>query len=156
MANFKMNSSKSRDEYWIPLPDNDSPDRYASELEDFLRVSIKTLQGHSSGFVIPFNDKQKLAGNLLIEALGETKDSTQELHNFLCPLLIAQPHQTNPQIWDCPFQNWLAVCALRNDRNFLTPEQTTGIFARMKYFIRSSAIIEAHERHQDHPQGMIG
>lgn len=138
------------------MPDNESPDRYASELEDFLRVTIKILRGHASGIVMPLDEGQKLAGNALIKALGEIKDSTKDLHKFLYPLLVAQPHQRNPTIWDCPFQNWLAIRALRDDGNFLTPEQTTGILARMKYFIRSSAILEAYERHEDHQQGMIG
>lgn len=150
-------SVKGRDEYWVPLPDNESPDRYATELEDFLRIVLRTLPGHPSGYVIPLSDKQREAGLRLLRALTSSQAIyNQELHYFLYPLLVAQPRQTNPRIWDCPFQNWLAVRGLRDDGNFLTPEQTTGIFARAKYFIRSSAIIEADERHQDHPQGMIG
>ena len=137
------------------MPDNKSPDRYASELEDFLRVTIKIFRGHASGIVMPLNEEHKLAGNTLIKALGEIKDSTKDLHKFLCPLLVAQPHQRNPMIWDCPFKNWLAIWALCDNGNFLTPEQTTGILARMKYLILSFTILEAYERHEDHQQGMI-
>jgi hypothetical protein len=67
-------------------------------------------------------------------------------HDFIMPFMYpkVEGRTVGPyNKWDDVFECLFALSALREDGNFLPANQVTQMFAKMKYFIRSTILHEA-------------
>lgn len=150
-------SARQRDEYWTPLPDNESPATYALALEAFIRITLRSLENHPSQFRIPLSPEQEQGARFLAEAARDhSRDLIPHVHDFLYPLLVARPTEPDPIMWSCPVTTFFAVWGQREDGRFMSADQFTRVLAQWKYIIHSAGIIQANRTHKSHEQGMIG
>jgi hypothetical protein len=151
-----------KDTYWKPLPDNDSPDNYAAFIDGFFRATLRCRTGHPSGYDIPLTEVQATNADQLLACLMKDEYNAEEilslLHRFTLSLLIEQPEpEVNDPLackWTCPIRCYLAVHAIRDDGNFISPKVLTPRLARFKYFCANCALIQA-DRTKDNKGGMI-
>lgn len=152
-----VNRPTHRDAYWVPLPDNESPAAYAAPFEEFLRVILRSSQGHAPSFEIPLTQEQEALAVELFEALLSGRDSVStEMHRFLWKLVCARPGEVESTIATCVFQRWMAVHALKPDLTFMTTDALAQLLAKLKYNIKNIGMVEAHGRQASHPNGIIG
>jgi hypothetical protein len=84
----------------------------------------------------------------LIDALRQSPESIHidDFHNFIMPFMYPKVdgRSDGPYTkWDDVFECLFALSALQEDGNFQAANQVTQMFARMKYFIRSTILYEA-------------
>jgi hypothetical protein len=152
-----VNRPTHRDAYWVPLPNNESPAAYAAVFEEFLRVVLRSSQGHTSTFEIPLTQDQHALAVEVFEALLSGRESVfVEIHKFLWELVRAQPGEGESTIATCPFQRWMAVHALKIDATFIDADAFAQYLAKIKYNIKNIGMVEAHRRQTSHPNGIIG
>jgi hypothetical protein len=152
---------------WKPLPENDSPDKYAATIDSFFRATLRCHTGHPSGYAIPLTKVQAAEADKLLRSLLDDGCKIEEildpLHSFSLSLLSPQPEGPeaegdNPvgcQGWTCPVRCYLAAQGVREDGNFVPPEVLTPQLARFKYFCKTSALIQAYQMRGSTPGGMI-
>jgi hypothetical protein len=66
-------------------------------------------------------------------------------HSFIMPFMYPKVEGRRPgpyNKWDDVFECLFALSALRKDGNFQPANQVTQMFAKMKYFIRSTILYE--------------
>jgi hypothetical protein len=152
-----INRPTHRDAYWVPLPDNESPAAYAAPFEEFLRVVLRSSQGHTSSFEIPLTrDEQALAVELFEALLSARESVSVEIHKFMWELVRAKPGEGESTIATCAFQRWMAVHALKPDGTFIDADALAQLLAKLKYNIKNIGMVEAHHRQTSHPNGIIG
>jgi hypothetical protein len=72
-------------------------------------------------------------------------------HNFIMPFMYpkVEGRSLGPyNKWDDVFECLFALSALREDGNFHAANQVTQMFAKMKYFIRSTILYEAMRQNE--------
>jgi hypothetical protein len=72
-------------------------------------------------------------------------------HNFIMPFMYPKVEGRPPgpyNKWDDVFECLFALSALREDGNFQPANQVTQMFAKMKYFIRSTILYEGMEHNE--------
>ena len=88
------------------------------------------------------------------------KGVLDSLHKFALSLLVLQPEpkgygsRDDTPSWTCPVQCYLAAQGIREDGNFKPPEVLTQLLAKLKYFCRNCALIQA-DRTKHTKGGMI-
>lgn len=73
-------------------------------------------------------------------------------HNFIMPFMYPKVEGRRPgpyNKWDDVFECLFALSALREDGNFQPANQVTQMFAKMKYFIRSTILYEGMQHNED-------
>lgn len=152
-----FHSSHGREDQWIPLPENSSPAQYATVIEKFFLVTLRCLNGHTSNYVIPLTTVQSDAGHRFFQALlGGAVDVMDRFHQFAWSLVVVQNDIEDAAEWTCPFLCYFPVLALRDDGNFMSPDDYSGVGAKLKYFCNNAAIFQADVRSASHPRGMMG
>jgi hypothetical protein len=125
--------------------------------EEFLRVVVKSSQGHSSGFKIPLSPLQEhLVTRLLESLLGSRESVSAHLHELWWELIRTQDADLESTIHNCPFLAWWAVHALKKDGTFISADPFAQLLAKVKYLIKSVSMVEASKRQSSHPRGIIG
>lgn len=85
---------------------------------------------------------------------GISEESEQVLHSFLVPLLSRREHDVeevpNPTKWHEVIECFYAVHCLNEEGRFKPPSLITGVFAKMKYIIRSVCLFEAYAQQAQH------
>jgi len=152
--------------YWNPLTENDTPDQYATTIEGFFRATLRCRAGHPSGYTIPLTEVQAAEADRLSQSLrlspsdkpeGEiAKEILETLHQFSVSLLAPQPEADDLSAWSCPVRCYLAARAIREDGNFITPNDLSPKLARFKYFCNNCALVQADRMKDSTPNGMIG
>ena len=83
------------------------------------------------------------------------KEILESLHQFSVSLLAPQPKANDLSAWSCPIRCYLAAQAVREDRNFVTPDVLLPRLVRFKYFCNNCALIQADRMKDSTPGGMI-
>jgi hypothetical protein len=125
--------------------------------EEFLRVLLRSSQGHDSGYLIPLTpDQQRMSVHLFEELLGNTSTVGDALHELLWDIIQVRKSGSESTIYTCPVQAWLALHALKPDGTFISSDSLAQLLAKMKYFVKNISMIEVNRRQLDHPDGIIG
>lgn len=142
----------------MPLPKTASVGIYAGVVGTFLRTILQIMTGVPRlSYHISLTTHQRTLGAALLSELsrGECDQYAMEaLHHFLYALYEHQPHENTHRT--CPWTQYLSLRALQDSGNFITPELTTGIFAKIKYMANIIVMVQADLLAPSHPDGMIG
>lgn len=134
-------------------------------MADFIRVTLRSLRGHPSGYRIPLNTVQRGAAKdlqVLLQAKPPTEGAeiAKSVHSLLLTVFARAEEEEEGDgggsQWDCPVQCFLAAYALQENGNFMSPETLTGVLAKFKYLAYTVAISEAKNNSGKHPDKMIG
>ena len=139
-------SESVRDRYWTPLTDNDSPDKYAAEVDKFFRVILRCQTGHPSEYKMPLTSVQSSYVSRLIQTLkggGESSKMIGRFHDLSVSLLAPQAEDSDSHTWTSPIRCFLALRAVREDGNFVQADTLTGWLAKWKYFCVNCALLHA-------------
>lgn len=148
-------------DYWAPLSDNESPDAYAALVDGFFRATLRCHNKHPSGYVIPLKEAQAALAKQLLQSLRlsddryRVEDALKLLHELSVSLLVSQPEGDDLTGWTCPVRCYLAVRGIKSDGNFIPPRQLTPELAKLKYFCRNCALIQAEWTKHTTEGGML-
>lgn len=149
-------SPRGSNSYWTPLPDTESPGKYCDFFANFLIATIRSHEGHPSGYDIPLTRKQARALNAFLTVLRADGDLLPHLQEFLECLCEQQPEPTLPGTWTCPVQCFWAARALRSDDNFVQPDHFTQWLTKTKHLCIITTALNAIKHAADFPNGLIG
>jgi hypothetical protein len=94
--------------------------------------------------------------NLYSALLGNQEDVSMEIHSLLWELVKVKSMDVESTMWSCLFQRWFAVHAMNGDGTFMSEDSFAQLLAKLKYLVKSTAMVEAYHRQLQHPQGIIG
>lgn len=134
-------------EHWVPLGD-ETLVKYSCLLHQWTHAILVTIDGHDSGYKFPLTKDDLGRAQKLKDALQQSPKSLhiEDFHDFIKPFMYPKTegrslgHYTK---WDDVFECLFALSALREDGNFQPAGLITQMFAKMKYFIRSTILYEA-------------
>jgi hypothetical protein len=119
-----------------------------------MHAILVTVDGHESGYTFPLTEGDLERASILKNAIKQTPKSLHldVFHDFLKPFMYpkVEGRSDGPYTkWDDVFECLYALSALREDGNFQPAGLVTQMFAKMKYFIRSTILYEASSQRQD-------
>jgi hypothetical protein len=119
-----------------------------------MHAILVTVDGHESGYVFPLTEGDLERALILKNAIKEMPKTLhlEAFHDFLKPFMYpkVEGRSDGPYTkWDDVFECLYALSALREDGNFQPAGLITQMFAKMKYFIRSTVLYEATRQGQD-------
>jgi hypothetical protein len=144
-------------QYWRPHEDDITLNKYGSLLHALAHAILITLEDSSpSDYRFPLSDTDKESGGRLRDLLanGTSNDCVKALHNFIFPFLSGReftPDYNHAEYskWQETLECFLAVYCLKDDGSFKSPQDVTGIFAKVEYLCRGSTLYEGLTRIAD-------
>jgi len=120
--------------------------KYAYVLHDFAYAIIQSCLGHSSGYALPLTQLMKDNANQLHFILNDSinTDHIPVFHSFIYPFFSFQPSVSESDKWSMVLECWLAVYCLRPEGHFISPNDVTGIFAKLKYHCRAVTLYQCY------------
>lgn len=119
-------------------------------------VAARCLEEQPQPYDIPLTDKQKETLRHFLRALRSCGDLESPLEDFLFALCEQQASNLHLNIWSCPMQCYWAARALRDDGNFIQPDQFTGWLTKTKHLCIVTAALHAINHRSEYSNGLIG
>ena len=147
-------STEQKAEPWKYHLSTDTQRLYAYPLHSLAYSVLQAHKGHPSNYVYPL----PLDFSKHIIALEEclrnpvTTDSIPVFHDFIYPLLSAQPSILEENKWSMVMECWLALYAMQVEGNFCDPSQLTGILAKMEYHCRAVTFYQGFLNRKNFPK----
>jgi hypothetical protein len=130
-------------------------------------VILRCMKGHQSGYKMPLTIQQQEVAEELYKVLtlnepdmsrlsdAPAKLTLQHLHLLLWLLWKEPDSNVSGTQWSLPVTCYIALRALREDGNFISPESLTPLLAKLKYASFTITIVEADATKTWNSQGMI-
>ena len=140
------NRTTPNGKHWIPL-EEDKIDKYSVLLHQWTHAILFSIPGHDSGYQFPLTESDLERASQLKEALQQSPEliHLELFHNFIMPFMYPKVEGRS----DGPYTRWddvseclFALSSLNEDGNFKPAGLVTGMFAKMKYFIRSTILYQ--------------
>lgn len=147
-------------EHWIPLGD-ETLSKYSTLLHQWTHAILLTIDGHNSDYTFPLTKDDLNRASTLKNALQQSPKTLHIdiFHNFIKPFMYPkfEGRSEGPYTkWDDVFECLFALSALREDGNFQPAGLVTQMFAKMKYFIRSTILYEAMRSNEGSHYELVG
>jgi hypothetical protein len=148
------NSTKQKPEPWQYHLTSDTQRTYSYPLHSLAYSVLQAHQGHPSNYTFPLPPDYTQHILALESCLKEPEASPEHLtlfHNFIYPLLSAQPSIREENKWTMVLECWLALYALKIEGNFIDPLEFAGILAKLAYSCRAVTFYHAYLHRKDFP-----
>lgn len=130
----------------------DTQRMYAYPLHSLAHSILQAHKGHPANYKFPLPPDYAQHITALENCLEETPTSSDDIlifHNFIYPLLSAQPSIHEENKWSMVLECWLALYALQLEGNFSDAHEFTGILAKMEYSCRAVTFYQAYLHRKD-------
>lgn len=123
-------------------------------LHQWTHAILLTIEGHESGYKFPLTNDNLNRASILKDALQQSPNAPHidVFHDFIKPFIYPklEGRSNGPYTkWDDVFECLFALSALHEDGNFQLASLVTPMFAKMKYFIRSTILYQAIKHPED-------
>jgi hypothetical protein len=127
----------------------DTQRTYAYPLHSMAYSVLESHKGHATDYTFPLPPDYTQHIEALELCLQDGATSTTErhilvFHNFIYPLLSAQPSIHEENKWSMVLECWLALYNLKSDGNFCDASELTGILAKLQYSCRATTFYQAY------------
>lgn len=144
-----INRTTQNGEHWIPLTE-DKLTNYSILLHQWTHAILLTIPGHDSGYKFPLTGDDLDRASKLKDALQQSPKSLhlELFHDFIMPFMYPKVEGRSLGLytkWDDVSECLFALSSLSEDGNFKAAGLVTQMFAKMKYFIRSTILYQAIE-----------
>lgn len=151
-------STEQKAEPWKYHLSPDTQRLYAYPLHSLAYSVLESHKGHPSNYKYTFPPNYVQCITELEACLHETsfaEDHILIFHNFIYPLLSAQPSICEENKWSMVLECWLALYALQKEGNFIHATELTGILAKMLYSCRAATLYHGYLHRTDFQDGSL-
>jgi hypothetical protein len=150
---YKVGRVTQNGDHWVPLAE-DKMEPYCILLQQWAHAILLSIEGHDSGYKFPLTPGDLDRASQLKEALQHSPNSLHIdiFHEFIMPFMYPKLEGRSPgeyTKWDDVSECLFALSSLNEDGNFKPANLVTGMFAKMKYFIRSTILYQGMEHKRE-------
>ena len=127
---------------------------YGYPLHSLAYAILESHKGHPSNYKFPLPPNYAERIIALEACLTQDTLSCEQIpifHDFIYPLLSAQPSILEENKWSMVMECWLALYTLQPEGNFCDATQLTGILAKMEYNCRAATFYQGYLHRKEFP-----
>lgn len=149
-----MLSTAQKAEPWKYHLTPDTQRQYAYTLHSLAYSVLQAHKGHPTGYAFPLPPNYIQHIEALESCLQQTTATNAHIpifHDFIYPLLSAQPSIREENKWSMVLECWMALYALQTEGNFSEAKEFTGVLSKMEYSCRAVTFYQGYLHREEFP-----
>jgi hypothetical protein len=115
---------------------------------------LEAHKDHPTNYKFPLPEhfvEQIIALQSCLQEPTPSDNRIRVIHDFIYPLLSAQPSIHEENKWTMVLECWLALYTLQKEGNFSDASELTGILAKLEYSCRAVTFYQGYLHREDFP-----